>query len=156
MKFQSIVLPNGLICNLSGPYEGERYDSTMLQELGVLTNLRRFAFHNDDPLCIFGDPAYPLGVHLQGPFKEANLTPDMVAYNKAMSEVRVSVKWMFGNITKYFNFVDFKRQMKIHLSAIGKTYVVFAVLENARCCLYSNIVSTYFELSPPSLNEYFW
>ena len=156
IKFQSIVLPNGLICNLSGPYEGKRHDSTMLQESGVLPNLSRVAFYNNEPLCIYGDPAYPLGVHLQGPFKEAQLTPDMQAYNKAMSEVRVSVEWMFGNITKYFSFVDFKHQMKINLSAIGKMYIVCALLENARTCLYGNIVSTYFELPSPSLQRYFW
>ena len=119
IKFQSIVLPNGLIANLSAPYEGKRHDSTMLYESGVLPNLRRVAFYNNEPLCGYGDLAYPLGVHLQGPFKDRQLTPQMQAYNKEMSEVRVAVEWMFGNITKYFSFVDFKRQMKINLSAVG-------------------------------------
>ena len=156
IKFQSIVLPNGLIANLSGPYEGKRHDSTMLYESGVLPNLRRVAFYNNEPLCVYGDPAYPLGVHLQGPFKDRQLTPQMQAYNKGMSEVRVAVEWMFGNITKYFSFVDFKRQMKINLSAVGKMYFICALLENARTCLYGNIVSTSFALPPPSLVEYFW
>ena len=53
----------------------------------------------------------------------------MQAYNKAMSNVRVSVEeWMFRNITKYFSFVDFKNQMKINLSATGKMYIVCALL----------------------------
>ncbi len=30
MKFQSVVIPNGLIANLAGPFEGKRHDSTML------------------------------------------------------------------------------------------------------------------------------
>ena len=97
IKFQSIVLPNGLISNLSGPYEGKRHDCTMLEESRVLPNLRQVAFHNGVPLCLYGDPAYPLGVHLQGPFRELPLTPKMQAYNKAMSKLRVSVEWMFGN-----------------------------------------------------------
>jgi hypothetical protein len=156
IKFQSIVLPNGIIGNLSGPYEGKRHDSTLLHESGVLPNLRRIAFYNNEPLCLYGDPAYPLGVHLQGPFKEPQLTPEMQEHNRAMSDLRVAVEWMFGNITKYFSFVDFKRQMKINLSAIGKTYVICALLENAHTCLYGNIVSTYFGLPPPSLHEYFW
>jgi hypothetical protein len=46
--------------------------------------------------------------------------------------------------------------MKINLSAIGKTYVIYALFENAHTCLYGNIVSTYFGLPPPSLHEYFW
>ena len=102
IKFQSVVIPNGLIANLSGPFEGRRHDSTMLYESGLLPTLRRVAFHAQQPLCLYGDPAYPLGVHLQGAFKDRQLTPQMRNYNKAMSEVRVAVEWMFGNITNYF------------------------------------------------------
>jgi len=32
IKFQSVILPNGLIANLSGPFEGKRHDSAMLRE----------------------------------------------------------------------------------------------------------------------------
>ena len=46
--------------------------------------------------------------------------------------------------------------MKLNLSAIGKMYVVSALLENARTCLYGNIVSMTFELEPPALEQYFW
>ena len=63
-----------------------------------------------------------------------------------MSAIRVSVEWMFGNITKYFSFVDFKGQMKVNLSAIGKIYFVAALLQNAHTCLYENIVSQTFKL----------
>ena len=40
----------------------------------------------------------------------------MELYNKSMSKVRVAVKMLFGNISKYFKFIDFKRQMKVNLS----------------------------------------
>ena len=156
IKFQSVVLPNGLIANLAGPYEGKRHDSTMLRESGLLASLRQVAFHNNQPLCLYGDPAYPLGIHLQAPFRNRELTPEMMEFNKAMSTVRVAVEWMFGNITKYFSFVDFKRQMKVNLSAIGKMYCVAALLQNAHTCLYENIVSQTFQLQPPTINEYFW
>ena len=49
IKFQSVVLPNGLIGNLAGPYEGKQRDSMMLQESGLLTNLRQIAFYNNKP-----------------------------------------------------------------------------------------------------------
>ena len=125
IKFQSVVLPNGVIANLARPYEGKRH-STMLHESGLLGSLQQIAFHNNQPLCLYGDPAYPLGVHLQAPFRNRELTPEMREFNKAMSALRVSVEWMFGNITKYFSFVDFKRQMKVNLSATGKIYCVAA------------------------------
>ena len=94
-KIQSVVITNGLIANLHGPFEGKRHDSTMLQQTDILNELRRVAFHNGHPLCLYGDPAYPLGVHLQAPFKNIQLTPQMVLYHAAMSEVRVAVEWLF-------------------------------------------------------------
>ena len=48
IKSQSLALPNDLIGNLSGPYEGRRHDSTMLHEshlndlLGII--IKRYAF----------------------------------------------------------------------------------------------------------------
>ena len=78
----------------------------MLHESGLLTDLRRVAFYNGDPLCLYGDPAYPLGA----PFRGNNITPQMALYNKAMSEVRIAVEMLFGNISNYFKFIDFKRQ----------------------------------------------
>ena len=155
IKFQSVVTPNGLIANLCGPFEGKRHDSIMLNQSGLLDELRRVAIYNGQPLCLYGDPAYPLGIHLQAPYKGNNLTPQMELYNKSMSEVRVAVELLFGDICNYFKFIDFKRQMKVNLSPVGKIYFVCALLENARTCLYGNQVSEMFEIAPPSLNEYF-
>ena len=107
IKFRSVVLANGLIGNLAGPFEGKQHDSMMLQESGLLTTLQQIAFYNNHPLCRYGDPAYPLGIYLQAPFRDRELTRQMEC------QVRVSVEWMFGNITKYFSFADFKRQMKL-------------------------------------------
>ena len=72
-----------------------------------------------------------------------------------MSEVRVAVELLFGNITNYFKFIDFKRQMKINLSPVGKMYFLCALLENAQTCLYGNQVSQMFGIEPPTLNDYF-
>ena len=61
-----------------------------------------------------------------------------------MSSVRVSVEWMFGSICHYFALIDIKKQQKINVSAIGKIYIVSALLQNAHTCLYGNIVSKFF------------
>ena len=72
-----------------------------------------------------------------------------------MSTVRVSVEWMFGNISNYFSFIDMKKQQQLNMSAVGKIYIVCALLQNAHTCLYGNIISSYFECEPPSLEQYF-
>ena len=40
-----------------------------------------------DCMCVYGDPAYPLRIHLQAPYRQGRLTQQMEDYNKAMSEV---------------------------------------------------------------------
>nr|XP_047145960.1 uncharacterized protein LOC124818887 [Hydra vulgaris] len=155
LKFQSIVVPNGMIANLAGPFEGKKHDSTMLCESGLLQQLQQFAWHDGRPLCLYGDPAYPIGVHLLAPYRSLNITPDQHAFNKAMSAHRVSVEWVFGLMTNYFKFIDFKQSQKLGSSPIGKVYIVCSLIQNAHTCLYGNIVSDYFGLEAPSLQEYF-
>ena len=79
----------------------------------------------------------------------------MEMFNDSMSSVRVSVEWLFGDILNYFKFLDFKKNLKIGLSSIGKTYVVCALLRNALTCLYGNQTADFFELDSPSLQDYF-
>ena len=107
-------------------------------------------------MALYGDPAYPLRVHLQVPYRGAGITPQMELYNKAMSSVRMSVEWFFGDIVNYFIFLDFKKNLKILLCAVGKIYIVVgkiyivaATLRNALTCMYGNSTSEYFALHLP-------
>ena len=72
-----------------------------------------------------------------------------------MSEVRVAVEWLFGDIVNYFKFIDYKKNLKIGLSSVGKMYLVCAILRNALTCLYGNATSESFHLDPPTLADYF-
>ena len=45
--------------------------------------------------------------HIQAPYKHNTLVDAEEDFNKAMSSSRVSVEWVFGEITEYFAFVDF-------------------------------------------------
>ena len=59
-----------------------------------------------------------------------------------------------GDIVGSFKFIDFKKNLKIGLSAVGKYYVVSALLRNALTCMYGNGAATFFSVDPPSLEEY--
>ena len=89
-------------------------------------------------MCIYGDPAHPLRVHLQVPFRDGQITPEMEEFNRSMSSVQVAVEWIFGDIMNDFKFMDFKKNLKIGLSQVGKMYVVSAILRNGLTCLYGN------------------
>ena len=62
-------------------------------------------------VCLYGDPANPLRVQLQAPFRVGIVTTDMEMFNESMSAVRSSVEWLFGDIINYFKFLDFKKKL---------------------------------------------
>ena len=112
--------------------EGRRHDSAMLADSGLLDDLEQHAFSiTREPMALYGDPAYPLRVHLQVPYRGAGIKPQMELHNKAMSSVRMSIEWLFGDIVNYFKFLDFKKNLKISLNAVGKVYIVAAILRNS-------------------------
>ena len=76
-------------------------------------------------------------------------------HDASMSACRISVEWLFGNVINYLKFLDYKKNLKIGMSSVGKMYVVRAILRNALTCLYGNQTSEYFQLEPPTLEEYF-
>ena len=128
----------------------------MLTTSGLYDVLEQFAFSPAGrEMCIYGDPAYPLRIYLQAPFQMGVLTRQMEEFNKPMSPVRVSVECLFSDIVNYFKFIDFKKNLKIGLSHVGKMYIVCAILRNALTCLYSNTTADFFGLEPPTLVDYF-
>ena len=125
----------------------------MLADSGILNDVGNFAFSPaGQPMCVYGDPAYPLRIHLQAPYSQGRLTQQMEAYNK---RVQGSVEWFFGDIINSFKFLDYKKNLKIGLSSVGKMYIACALLRNAITCLYGNQTSEFFDLEPPTLEEYF-
>ena len=136
--------------------EGKKHDAAMLVDSHLLQEMETNAFSPDgNAMCVYGDPAYPHRVHLQAPFRHGQITQRMEEYNSAMSETRTSVEWLFGDVINTFRFMDFKKNLKIGMSCVGKYYIVCALLRNALTCLYGNSTSIYFNLDPPSLDQYF-
>ena len=72
-----------------------------------------------------------------------------------MSSIRKSAEWLFGLVSNYFKFVDFKKIQRIGMNPVGKVYIVCSILQNARTCLYDNLISETFELEPLSIRDYF-
>ena len=114
------------------------------QNEDYLGNFNNIHMPQMEEFFIYGDPAYPLRIQLQAPFRGPGLNAQQVDFNKSMIRVRVSVEWVFGDIINYFKFMDFRKNLKVSLSAVGKMYMVCACLQNCRTCLYGNQVSSFF------------
>ena len=97
----------------------------MVAVSGLYDDLENFAFCSAGrEMCLYGEPPYPLRIHLQAPFRVGVLTRQMDIFKEKMSAVRASVEWLFADIINYFKFLDFKKNLRIGLSQVGKMYFV--------------------------------
>ena len=76
-----------------------------------------------------------------------------------MGIVVVFREWLFNDVAKSWMFIDFKKNLKIRLSSVGQTYLVYTILHvhvwNALTCLHGTMTSEYFDLDPSALQSYF-
>ena len=72
----------------------------------------------------------------------------MEQYNFDMSSVKVTVEWLFGDIINDFKFLDFKKNLKIEMSSVGKIDLVCALLNNDITCLFGKKTSEFFWFRP--------
>ena len=105
-----------MIAHLYGPVEEKRHDSTMPDLPGLSQELQLHS-HNqcDNYSWTYGNPTYPLRRLLQAPFQESVLIYHEKADNTSMSSVKVSVEWIFGDITTQVRFNDFNDSMTLSL-----------------------------------------
>ena len=73
LKYQAVVLPNGMFGHIFGPIEGRHNDGWLLRESTILDWCREHAYTTTDdghrtPLQIFGDPAYGVSEQILSPF----------------------------------------------------------------------------------------
>jgi hypothetical protein len=99
-KFQAVVLPNGLIGHLFGPYEGRHLDMLLLAESGLIEKCTLHAIQpglteasppHDRYFQLFGDPAYGVSSLMLSPFAGNDRMEQELEWNKRMSKVRIEV-----------------------------------------------------------------
>ena len=63
--------------------EEKSHDACILRRSKLLNNLETYCNNEEgEPLCIYGDSAYPQRNHMQTPYKHINLTDDQQAFNE--------------------------------------------------------------------------
>ena len=153
LKYQGLMVPNGLVAHFFGPIEGRRHDSAMYHLSGLDAQIDNI-FGNGQQLAVYGDSAYAFRRYLITPFKGANLAQIQTDFNKEMSRLRICVEWGFGNITNMFAFLSYHKNQKVYLQPVAKYWIAAVLFYNCHCCLYGSQTSTYFGLNAPSIEEY--
>jgi nuclease HARBI1 len=154
LKFQVISAPDGLALRFAGPVEGRRHDMAIFSESNIEDDLAAHLSIDGRQYCIYGDSAFVLREYLIVGFDGTGITPAQAAFNKAMSKSRVTVKWIFKDIKKYWTHAAFPRKLALSRKPVGVLYGTSIILWNLRCCLYGSPTSRFFSCPPPTLANY--
>ncbi len=72
-----------------------------------------------------------------------------------MNGVRVVVEWSYADIYNLWRMMQFNKQLKTGVGNIGVYFNVAVLLTNCYTCIKgSNMTSSYFNVNPPSLEDY--
>ena len=88
----------------------------------MLTLAQHMTSPSGDPYLLYGDPAYGMSTHLNCPYSAETfgpLTVGMLEFNKQMSSCRVTVEWVFKEMTSKRAFISMKNQQRYLLSPVG-------------------------------------
>lgn len=165
LKYQAVMIPNGIFAHLFGPWEGRRTDPFLLSESGLLDKCAKYAVQveADDgtPLehryfQLYGDPAYGINPFLISPYSGPGVRSRREhEFNTRMSSVRIEVEHGFGVVLNTWQFLYTFWKHRVYQSPVGRYYRVAVLLTNARNCFHPNQVALHFGCRPPELDEYF-
>jgi len=154
VKWQGLMLPNGIMPLPFGPIHGSHHDSYMMDRSRVVPIMRRCCRLLGRVFQLYGDPAYPQSQWIGGPFRHDGLDAEEALFNVRMSSTRIANEWGFGKIKLLWAFLDFENGQKIYLNDVQKYWPVAQILTNCHTCLYGSQTSVYFNVLPPRLEDY--
>lgn len=163
LKYQGIVLPNGIFGHLFGPWEGRNHDPYMLEKSGLMGICSQRALREapestpreERYLQLYGDPAYGINRQILCPFAGPVRTEAEKRWNDGMAHCRIAVEHGFQVILGTWPYLRAWWKMRINASPIGHQYRTAVLLTNALTCLHGNQISEYFAMQPPALSDYF-
>ena len=138
LKWQGIMLPNGIMPFPFGPVCGSNHDAEMLRLSNLFAVLDHIMQHADGVYALYGDLAYPNHRYRYRPYDAAVPGSWQDFDNQLMRTVRVAVEWGFGNIMNNFQYLNHYTNLKVLRQPVGLYYPVANLLMNCHTCLYGS------------------
>jgi hypothetical protein len=156
LKFQTVMMADGIIAHLSGPWSGRRHDTYIFQnsELpNALADLPRMpAEDGGELMALYADPGYALSARIFMPYPDGRSDALHAAFNRSMSSNRIAVEWGYGRVRNLFRALNLSTELQIFKSPIAAWYVCAVLFTNCITCIEGgNQVSDYFGCRPPCL-----
>jgi len=152
-KYQSVTTPDGLCVSLMGAEGGNRNDSLILTDSGLIQRLQPLIHQNGERFYMYGDSAYSAHHDVMSPYADP-ASDDERQLNKLFSQVRVMVEHGFARTVKYYAFTDYVKLQRMHLSPTAAIYRLSVFFANIHSCIYGNQTATDYNVRPPTVEQY--
>jgi len=129
LKYQCVILPNGIIGDFYGPVLGRRTDGFMLAQSNLLNRMHTLQIGGVQ-YVVYGDPAYALSRYIVRAYKGPNLSARRRRLNRRMRPLRISVEWGFGGIEQQWGLLRYPKGMYLMKQPLAKIYTAAALLHN--------------------------
>jgi nuclease HARBI1 len=146
-----------LIALLFGPWSSKTHDARVFRMSGLLDRLRNLMPANGSNgrvYALYADSAFPQCAWIMHGFINPPHDSDQALFNRLMSKARIAVEWAFKTVTQLWQFVDFRREMKIFKTPVAQFYINCCFLTNCHNCFYGNQTSVYFDVERLTLEQY--
>ena len=139
LVFIAIVGGNGMVVGLSAGWPGRQNDPAVLSLLNVEQHLQNAG------MIAICDSIFSHTMTTR-PIPKANQTMQYSPQQlNAVSSVRVSIEWAFGELTTKMPFLIQYWKQKVYHTCPAKTFQVGVLLSNLRRCLEGGNALTYFD-----------
>lgn len=142
MKWQSVILANGMDFNLWGPVSMRKPDITNLIRSQIQEKLRLLQQNRLLKFKIHGDSAY------------SDNDIIVTANGHGMAACRETIEWSYKDLKTIWKYCDYKHVLKIYGQPVGKIVFVCMLLRNAHVTVRGSQVREYFNMLPPTLEEW--
>jgi hypothetical protein len=142
MKFQTVILANGMDFSIYGPRTVRVNDLTTLQKSRILNHVEDLQTNEAVKYKVFGDSAY--------------WDDDFIGTGggRGMASVRESIEHTYKDMKTLWKYCDYKHVLKLRGQPVGKILFNCLLLRNAYVTLNGSQVNEYFVLLPPTLVDW--
>lgn len=156
MKWQTVDLPNGMNFHVWGPFSVRHNDLYSLDHSNINQLIANLQLGDIIQYIIYGDSAYAVAMysHIAARYDEDPNTERQNLENRCLSSCREVIEWDYGDVGKYWAFVDYKKTLKLRQMMIGRVYFVAMLLRNAYVTMNGCNTSTFYELMPPDFEDW--
>ena len=142
MKWQTVILANGMDAHVFGPLPCRRNDLFSLRESNILELMADVQINEPIKYKIFGDSAYYNNEYIG------------VGDGRGMSSVRETIEWSYKDVKTLWKFCDYKHVLQLRKQPVGKIFFVCMMMRNIYVTLNASQINTYLDMLPPSLENW--